>query len=284
MTALFVLLVGLLAAACVAPTPVADQAALAPTAAALPVETAASVAPGDEPAAVSASPAEVTAAFYTWYLDYIGATGSEDMRNPLVDGAYRASPYLTQSLIGHIDELLAKMRAQDRGGYDPFLLAQDIPQDFSVDPGVEPGTAVVHLQFGPDSVRHLLVTMDDSGRKIAAIAEDAGRPLAGSITIESVQVDDEQVTVRGRSTLPDGTCLGSELWAGGELAAWWPADACARVDRSAWRLVVPLGAGQAPAELDPDVQYMLRAFLPGGPDIVSVFAFDLAGPPAPENP
>jgi hypothetical protein len=29
---------------------------------------------------------------------------------------------------------------------------------------------------------------------------------------------------------------------------------------------------------------MLRAFLPGGPDIVSVFAFDLAGPPAPENP
>ncbi len=294
-TAFFVLLVGLLAAACVAPTPVADQPALAPTAAALPVEAAASGAPVDEPAAGSASPAEVTAAFYAWYLDYIGETGSEDMRNPLVDGAYRASPYLTRSFIGHIDELLAEMRAEDRGGYDPFLcaqdvptemtpdvtfmrndmasvvvrssfpnhlltvdlrpegdgwlignitcaadpagvattfytwylghigdrfsedfrnplvdqayqdhpllsedlvqevdvllasfdrggydpflLAQDIPQDFSVDPGVTPDTAVVHLQFGPDSVRRLLVTMDDSGRKIAAIAEDAGLPV-----------------------------------------------------------------------------------------------------------
>jgi hypothetical protein len=294
MTALFVLLVGLVATACVAPMPDADQPAPAPTAAALPVETAASAAPVDEPAAGSASPAEVAAAFYAWYLDYIGATGSEDMRNPLVDGAYRTSPYLTQSFVGHIDELLADMRAQDsggydpflcaqdvptemtpdvtfarnamasvvvrssfpdhlltvdlrpegdgwlisnitcagdpagvatafytwylgyigdrasgdfrnplvdkayqdhpllsqdlvqevdallasfdRGGYDPFLLAQDIPQDFSVDPGVAPGTAVVHLQFGPDSVRHLLVTMDDSGRKIAAIAEDAGLP------------------------------------------------------------------------------------------------------------
>ncbi len=174
MTALFVLLAGLAVTACVAPTPVADQPAPAATVEALPVETAASAAPGDEPMTGNASPAEVTAAFYTWYLDYIGATGSEDMRNPLVDGAYRASPYLTQSFIGHIDELLAEMRAQDRGGYDPFLLAQDIPQDFSVDPGVAPGTAVVHLLFGPDSVRHLLVTMDDSGRKIAAIAENAG--------------------------------------------------------------------------------------------------------------
>jgi hypothetical protein len=132
-TALFILLVGLLAAACVAPTPVADQAAPAPTAAALPVETTASVASVDKPAADSASPAEVTAAFYTWYLDYIGQTGSETMRNPLVDGAYRASPYLTQSFIGHIDELLAEMRAQDRGGYDPFLCAQDVPTEMTPD-------------------------------------------------------------------------------------------------------------------------------------------------------
>lgn len=124
-----------------------------------------------------------------------------------------------------------------------------------------------------------------SGQQVVPVpAEDAGKPPEGNITIEAVQVDGEQITVRGRSTLPDGTCLGSELWAGGELAAWWPADACARVDRGAWQLVVPLGAGQAPAALDPNVQYMLRAFLPGGPDIISVFAFDLAGPPAPESP
>lgn len=173
MTALFVLLAGLAVTACVAPTPVADQPAPAATVEALPVETAASAAPGDEPMAGNASPAEVTAAFYTWYLDYIGQTGSEDMRNPLVDQAYQGHPLLSEALVQEVDALLASF---DRGGYDPFLLAQDIPQDFSVDPGVAPGTAVVHLQFGPDSVRHLLVTMDDSGRKIAAIAEDDGRP------------------------------------------------------------------------------------------------------------
>jgi len=42
---------------------------------------------------------------------------------------------------------------------DPILMAQDIPQDFSVDPGTEAGTAIMHLQFGPDSVRHLKVSM-----------------------------------------------------------------------------------------------------------------------------
>jgi hypothetical protein len=144
---------------------------------------------------------------------------------------------------------------------------------------ITPGYVIELSHQGQSFVFH------GSGQQVVpAPAEDAGSPPEGSITIEAVQVDGEQVTVRGRSTLPDGTCLGSELWAGGELAAWWPVDACVRVDSGAWQLVVPLGAGQAPAALDPDAQYMLRAFLPGGPNIVSVFAFDLAGPPAPDNP
>jgi hypothetical protein len=147
---------------------------------------------------------------------------------------------------------------------------------------VTPGYVIELSHQGQSFVFHgsgqqvVPVPAEDAGKP----PEDAGKPPEGSITIESVQVDGEQVTVRGRSTLPDGTCLGSELWAGGELAAWWPDEACARVDRGAWQLVVPLGVGQAPAALDPDVQYMLRAFLPGGPNIVSVFAFDLARPTA----
>jgi hypothetical protein len=144
---------------------------------------------------------------------------------------------------------------------------------------ITPGYVIELSHQGQSFVFH-----GDGQQVVPVPAEDAGRPPEGSITIESVQVDGEQVMARGRSTLPDGTCLGSELWAGGELAAWWPADVCAQVDRGAWQLVVPLGVGQAPAALDPDVQYMLRAFLPGGPNIVSVFAFDLAGPPAPDNP
>jgi hypothetical protein len=67
----------------------------------------------------------------------------------------------------------------------------------------------------------------------------------------------------------------------GAPQGWWPADACVPVQEGTWEIAVPLGTGGAPAALDPSAQYVVRAWLPGGPDIVSVFAFDLAGPPAP---
>jgi hypothetical protein len=109
-----------------------------------------------------------------------------------------------------------------------------------------------------------------------------GQSPRGSITIEGVQVTaGEQVVVRGGSTLPPGTCLGSELWADGELQAWWPGDDCLAVENGAWRMIVPLGTGRVPAQLDPSAQYMLRVFEQNGPDVVAVFAFDLAGPPTP---
>jgi hypothetical protein len=107
----------------------------------------------------------------------------------------------------------------------------------------------------------------------------------GSITVEGVQVTEgQQIVVHGRSTLPDGTRLGSELWADGVLQSWWPAEACLPVEEGAWQIVVPLGAGEIPAELDPSAQYMVRVFQKNGPDIVSVLAFDLAGPPTPVAP
>jgi len=110
-----------------------------------------------------------------------------------------------------------------------------------------------------------------------------GQAPQGRITIEEVQVTaGKQIVVRGRSTLPDGICLGSELWANGENQVWWPEDTCVAVENGAWQLVVPLGTGEAPAELDRSAQYMLRAFQQNGPNIVTVFPFDLAGPPTPE--
>ena len=102
----------------------------------------------------------------------------------------------------------------------------------------------------------------------------------GRITIEGVEVSDEQVIVHGTSTLPDGTCLGIELCADGALQTWWSADACAPIRQGAWELVVPLEAGQA---LRPGVQYMVRAYQPGGPNIVATFPFDLDGPPTPPS-
>ncbi len=120
-------------------------------------------------------PAGTATAFYTWYLGYIGDRSSGDFRNPLVDQAYHDHPLLTDSWVQTVDETLAGF---EHGGSDPFLLAQDIPQDFSVDPGLKEGTAVVHLQFSSDSVKHLRVTMDETGRKIAKITEDGRGPAS----------------------------------------------------------------------------------------------------------
>lgn len=113
-------------------------------------------------------------------------------------------------------------------------------------------------------------------------ADDEGAAPEGSITISGVEVArSERVTVHGTSTLPQGTCLGSELWADGEPQNWWPSEVCVPVQDGAWALTVPLDQDGAPAELDPSAQYMVRVYQQGGPNTVSVFAFDLAGPPTP---
>jgi hypothetical protein len=119
-------------------------------------------------------------------------------------------------------------------------------------------------------------------RLVFAAGEESVAQPQGSITIEGVQVTaGEEIFVRGRSTLLDGACLGSELWADGALQAWWPGETCVVVEDGTWQMAVPLGANGAPAELDRSAHYMLRAFQQGGPDVVSVFAFDLSGPPTP---
>jgi hypothetical protein len=114
------------------------------------------------------------------------------------------------------------------------------------------------------------------------LVPDEGETSKGSITIEGVQVmAGERISVRGRSRLPDGTCLGTELWADGELQTWWPGDTCVPVQDRAWQLSVRLGQDGAPAELDATAQYMVRAYQQNGPNIVFVFPFDLAAPPTP---
>jgi hypothetical protein len=113
------------------------------------------------------SPEGTAKAFYTWYLAYIGDRASDHMRNPLVDGAYRESGFLSEDFIQELDEILLEGIAAD-----PILMAQDIPHDFSVDPGMETGSAIVHLQFGTETVQHLKVMMIEEmgGWKITEIA------------------------------------------------------------------------------------------------------------------
>jgi hypothetical protein len=114
-------------------------------------------------------PADLTSAFYEWYLAYT-QTG-----NPLVDKAYHDSPYLSPALVAEVDAILASFEG---GGYDPFLCAQDIPGALEVagsweawreEGGIERGEAAVNVSqiWNPgsdfESVRDLtvhLVTVD----------------------------------------------------------------------------------------------------------------------------
>lgn len=122
-----------------------------------------------------------------------------------------------------------------------------------------------------------------SDKRLVFVPPESQAPQGG-ITTEGVQVRaGEQIIVHGQSTLPEGTCLGSELWAGGERQAWWPGETCVPVQNGVWQMIVRLGSDGVPAELDPSAQYMLRVYQQYGPDIVSVFAFDLAGPPVPQQ-
>jgi hypothetical protein len=72
------------------------------------------------------SPTEVVNRFYRWHLGYTG--------NPLADKAYRTNTDLAESFIAEVDAMLASF---ELGAADPFLLAQDIPERFTVDRGVE---------------------------------------------------------------------------------------------------------------------------------------------------
>jgi hypothetical protein len=103
------------------------------------------------------SPAETVDAFYTWYLDYI-QPGSEQMRNLLVDRAYRESPYLSAAMIERVDALLESFKQQMGGGYDPFLMAQDIPQEIQAQSGAQEDTVIVRKLFGV-SWRELQVSL-----------------------------------------------------------------------------------------------------------------------------
>jgi hypothetical protein len=70
------------------------------------------------------TPEGVVSGFYSWYLWY-----AKDVGNPLVDRVYHSSEYLSGGLIHAVDELLS---SSDRGGYDPFICAQDIPESFTI--------------------------------------------------------------------------------------------------------------------------------------------------------
>ena len=127
--------------------------------------------------AEGADPVAATEAFYGWYLTY---SDPEQGRNALVDRAYRKSEYLSADLIEVIDGKLAQMEAEYGGaGFDPFLMAQALPQEVSVElweAAGEEACVVVHQLFG-ETVHDLTVDLvvEDGAWKMDRIRE--GSPM-----------------------------------------------------------------------------------------------------------
>ena len=117
------------------------------------------------------TPQSQAKAFYTWYLGAIGSRGQGESLNPLSERSYHQTPVLSTDFTAAVDEML---EADDKGSHDPFLLAQDIPTRFSVDTGLTADSAVVHLQFGQNTVSHLKVSFvrEDGRLVIENIGED----------------------------------------------------------------------------------------------------------------
>ena len=113
---------------------------------------------------------------------------------------------------------------------------------------------------------------------VEIVPDEKSQAPGARITVEGVEVSETTIVVQGKSTLPDGTCVSAELWADGVPQEWWPTGACARVAQGAWELMAAVPESEI---LQPGVQYMLRAYQPGGPNVVSTFSFDLDTPPVP---
>ena len=105
----------------------------------------------------------------------------------------------------------------------------------------------------------------------------------GSISIQGVRVDFDlgEIAFSGLCTLPDGTCLHTQLFADGEPVAWWPAETCVPIQGGAWEVQVPLPEADVPEALDPAAEWMVRVWQRDDPSVEAVFWFDLVGPPAP---
>ncbi|MBN1122411.1 MAG: DUF3828 domain-containing protein [Anaerolineae bacterium] len=112
--------------------------------------------------APNSTPEETVEAFYGWYFDYIGDFESGEFRNPMVDGVYHDSEYLTARFVTQVDELIASF---EFGAYDPFLCAQAIPESLSVaDAEIDGSYASVTVTSSFPNHRMLLLLVEEEGR------------------------------------------------------------------------------------------------------------------------
>jgi hypothetical protein len=94
-------------------------------------------------AATELGPAEVTQQFYDWYLQEASQPPVEGKGNILTEGGYAASPFLAPEFVEEVKRTVASF---ERGGFDPLLLAQDLPTAMQVvEERIDGGSAHVRM-------------------------------------------------------------------------------------------------------------------------------------------
>lgn len=115
---------------------------------------------GEETVAVDlADPEETTEAFYAEWREWVREGFAGERENPLMSGAYRESAYIAPAFAEEVDAIVAGFAG---GGYDPFLCAQDVPNEVVVDGAIytESGPRVaLHTSFN----NHAIVVALDQG-------------------------------------------------------------------------------------------------------------------------
>ena len=112
-----------------------------------------------------------------------------------------------------------------------------------------------------------------------AVATLTPPPLHGRIAVTSVQAEDETARFAGTSTLPEGTCLQTQLFAEGVPESWWPIDTCVPVTEGTWAIEVALDM-----PLDHARDYTFRAWAFDNPAIQSEsYWVQVVAPPAPTS-
>lgn len=107
-------------------------------------------------------PTGAVESFYTWYLGAIADPGSADFHNPIVDGSFRSSGFLSTQLIADVDATLASFK--DQSGYDPFLMAQNTPLDFYVEQGEQPNIVILTQVWGNTEQKLKINLIESNGR------------------------------------------------------------------------------------------------------------------------
>jgi hypothetical protein len=136
-------------------------------------------------------------------------------------------------------------------------------------------TIVVLLCAGCGKLTNVAQT--PSADELAAAPDKPDLPSNSRITIGGITASDSEIRIHGKSNLPNGTCINTELWSDDMKLAWWPDGKCATINQGNWELTVLLVS----EKLKPDVQYVVHAYQPGSQQNDVTLAFDISGPQMP---